>query len=49
MGAIDLSGKRVLLTQSGEFMGPVLAEVLSELGATVIGRRAADQEGALKV
>lgn len=37
MGAIDLSGKRVLLTQSGEFMGPVLAEVLSGLGATVIG------------
>jgi NAD(P)-dependent dehydrogenase (short-subunit alcohol dehydrogenase family) len=37
VGAIDLSGKRVLLTQSRDFMGPVLTEVLSELGATVIG------------
>jgi NAD(P)-dependent dehydrogenase (short-subunit alcohol dehydrogenase family) len=36
MSAIDLSGKRVLLTQSGEFMGPALADVLAELGATVV-------------
>jgi len=31
-----LSGKRVLVTQSGEFMGPVLCEVFAEQGATVV-------------
>jgi NAD(P)-dependent dehydrogenase (short-subunit alcohol dehydrogenase family) len=36
MGIIDLTGKRVLLTQAQEFMGPVLREVFAEAGATVI-------------
>jgi NAD(P)-dependent dehydrogenase (short-subunit alcohol dehydrogenase family) len=36
MGLIDLSGKRVLVTQAREFMGPVLREVFTELGAVVI-------------
>ncbi len=31
-----LAGKRVLITQSGDFMGPVLCEVFAEQGATVI-------------
>lgn len=31
-----LTGKRVLITQSEEFMGPVLCEVFAEQGATVI-------------
>ena len=31
-----LTGKRVLITQSGEFMGPALCEVFAEQGATVI-------------
>lgn len=31
-----LHGKRVFVTQAGDFMGPVLAEVLAEHGATVI-------------
>jgi len=31
-----LVGKRVLITQSTEFMGPVLCEVFAEQGATVI-------------
>ena len=31
-----LAGKRVLITQSGEFMGPVLCEVFAEQGATVV-------------
>ena len=31
-----LSGKRILITQAGEFMGPTLCEVLSAQGATVI-------------
>ena len=31
-----LSGKRVLITQSGEFMGPVLCEVFAENGADVV-------------
>lgn len=34
---IDLAGKRVLLTQAGEFMGPVIREVFGELGAVVVG------------
>lgn len=31
-----LSGKRVLVTQAGEFMGPALCEVFAEQGATVV-------------
>lgn len=31
-----LSGKRILITQASEFMGPTLCEVLSAQGATVI-------------
>lgn len=31
-----LTGKRILVTQSTEFMGPVLCEVFAEQGATVI-------------
>ncbi len=31
-----LTGKRVLVTQAGEFMGPVLCEVFAEQGATVL-------------
>jgi len=31
-----LAGKRVLVTQSGEFMGPALCEVFAEQGATVV-------------
>lgn len=31
----SLAGKRVLVTQAGDFMGPVLAEVFREHGATV--------------
>ena len=30
-----LAGKRILVTQAGEFMGPVLCEVLAALGAIV--------------
>lgn len=36
MSDTSLEGKRVLVTQAGEFMGPVLCEVLEEQGATVI-------------
>ena len=36
MNPLDLSGKRVLLTQANDFMGPALHEVFKELGATVI-------------
>ena len=36
MAAFDLSGKRVLLTQASDFMGPVLTEVFSSLGAEII-------------
>lgn len=36
MKLIDLQGKRVLLTQSDEFMGPALQRVFGALGATVI-------------
>jgi 2-keto-3-deoxy-L-fuconate dehydrogenase len=31
-----LTGKRILVTQAGDFMGPVLCEVFAEEGATVI-------------
>jgi 2-keto-3-deoxy-L-fuconate dehydrogenase len=33
---IDLGGKRIVVTQSGDFMGPTLCEVFTELGAEVI-------------
>ena len=36
MNPCDLTNKRVLLTQANDFMGPVLQEVFTELGATVI-------------
>lgn len=36
MSLIDLSGKRILLTQADVFMGPVLKTLLGQLGATVI-------------
>jgi NAD(P)-dependent dehydrogenase (short-subunit alcohol dehydrogenase family) len=36
MTALDLTGKRVLVTQSTTFMGPALCEVFAELGAEVI-------------
>jgi NAD(P)-dependent dehydrogenase (short-subunit alcohol dehydrogenase family) len=36
MNAIDLQGKRVLLTQASDFMGPVIKEVFGGLGAEVI-------------
>jgi 2-keto-3-deoxy-L-fuconate dehydrogenase len=39
-----LAGKRVLVTQSGEFMGPVLCEVFNEQGATVIASQEALSE-----
>jgi NAD(P)-dependent dehydrogenase (short-subunit alcohol dehydrogenase family) len=32
----DLRGKRVLITQAGDFMGPALCEVFAELGAVVL-------------
>ena len=32
----SLAGKRVLITQAGDFMGPVLAEVFREHGADVV-------------
>ncbi|HNW61821.1 MAG TPA: SDR family oxidoreductase [Piscinibacter sp.] len=46
-----LLGKRVLVTQSGEFMGPVLCEVFAEQGATVIAspEDLADPEAAQRV
>ena len=37
MSSTRLDGKRILLTQSQDFMGPALADVLGRLGATVIG------------
>jgi len=33
---IDLRGKRVLITQASDFMGPAFCEVFTELGAVVI-------------
>jgi 2-keto-3-deoxy-L-fuconate dehydrogenase len=36
---IDLSGKRIVVTQSADFMGPTLCQVFSELGAEVIADR----------
>ena len=37
MPLCDLSGKRILVTQAGEFMGPVLCRTFADLGAEVIG------------
>jgi NAD(P)-dependent dehydrogenase (short-subunit alcohol dehydrogenase family) len=36
MTALNLHGKRILITQSETFMGPALCDVLAELGAEVI-------------
>ena len=36
MQLLDLSGRRVLITQSGDFMGPALERVFTSLGAVVI-------------
>lgn len=47
MGALDLSGKRVLVTQSATFMGPALCEVFAELGAEVIADERALDDPAL--
>jgi NAD(P)-dependent dehydrogenase (short-subunit alcohol dehydrogenase family) len=48
MTTTRLDGKRVLLTQSQDFMGPALTRVFQDLGATVIGdERALDQDPAL--
>lgn len=47
MGALDLSGKRVLVTQSAAFMGPALCEVFAELGAEVIADERALDDPAL--
>jgi NAD(P)-dependent dehydrogenase (short-subunit alcohol dehydrogenase family) len=35
-GVVQLDGLRLLVTQSRDFMGPVLCEVLAEFGGTVI-------------
>jgi NAD(P)-dependent dehydrogenase (short-subunit alcohol dehydrogenase family) len=48
MTSTRLDGKRVLLTQSKDFMGPALVEVFGRLGAEVIAdERALDREPAL--
>jgi NAD(P)-dependent dehydrogenase (short-subunit alcohol dehydrogenase family) len=48
MTSTRLDGKRVLLTQSGEFMGPALTEVFRDMGADVIADpRALDQDPTL--
>jgi 2-keto-3-deoxy-L-fuconate dehydrogenase len=46
-----LAGKRVLVTQASEFMGPVLCEVFAEQGATVVASTEAlsDPEAAERV
>ena len=41
MNPLALDGKRVLLTQANDFMGPVLRQVFSELGADVIADESA--------
>ena len=47
MNLLDLQDRRVLVTQSGEFMGPALERVFSALGAKVIAdpRALADDTG----
>ena len=48
MTSTRLDGKRVLLTQSGEFMGQALTEVFRDMGADVIADpRALDQDPTL--
>jgi NAD(P)-dependent dehydrogenase (short-subunit alcohol dehydrogenase family) len=48
MTTTRLDGKRVLLTQSNDFMGPALTEVFRDSGAVVIAdARALDQDPAL--
>jgi 2-keto-3-deoxy-L-fuconate dehydrogenase len=48
MTSTRLDGKRVLLTQANDFMGPALTEVFGRLGAEVIADdRALDQDPAL--
>ena len=48
MTSTRLDGKRVLLTQSGEFLGPALTEVFRDMGADVIADpRALDQDPTL--
>jgi NAD(P)-dependent dehydrogenase (short-subunit alcohol dehydrogenase family) len=48
MTSTRLDGKRVLLTQSGEFMGPALTEVFRDMGADVIADpRALDKDPTL--
>ncbi|CAN5440209.1 SDR family oxidoreductase [soil metagenome] len=45
MNSTRLDGKRVLLTQSNDFMGPALIEVFERLGAEVVADgRALDQD-----
>ena len=41
MNLIDLQGRRVLITQCADFMGPALLRVFTELGAVVVGDRRA--------
>lgn len=41
MHPLDLSNKRVLLTQADDFMGPALGDVFSELGASLFADRCA--------
>jgi NAD(P)-dependent dehydrogenase (short-subunit alcohol dehydrogenase family) len=47
MHALDLTGKRVLVTQANDFMGPALCEVFRELGAELIADPRALMEPAL--
>ena len=48
MELINLKGRRVLITQSGDFMGPALERVFGALGAVVIAdRRALGDEAGL--
>jgi NAD(P)-dependent dehydrogenase (short-subunit alcohol dehydrogenase family) len=48
MTSTRLDGKRVLLTQSREFMGPALTEVFRDMGADVVADpRALDQDPTL--
>lgn len=46
MTAFNLNGKRILVTQADTFMGPVLGEVLGELGAEVIADKSLLQNDA---
>ena len=46
MELINLKGRRVLITQSGDFMGPALERVFGALGAVVIADRRAPGDAA---